>query len=129
MLGQSVTPNVPASSSEKENSGDVKELLPDGSVVQIYRRHEAGSFLWRVHCAIMALSLWEGRNILNYDGWAGSDIIPAGDGWAEVVGYYVDGCTKVDVYQIDGYAKGTCYHIHGWAQMYIILDGWAKGVI
>ncbi|KAG1737437.1 hypothetical protein EDB19DRAFT_1829540 [Suillus lakei] len=51
------------------------------------------------------------------------------DGWAEVVGYYVDGCTKVDVYQINGYAKGTCYHIHGWAQMYIILDGWAKGVI
>ena len=51
------------------------------------------------------------------------------DGWAEVVGYYVDRCTKVDVYQINRYAKGTCYHIHGWAQMYIILDGWAEGVI
>ncbi|KAG1819453.1 hypothetical protein EV424DRAFT_1347418 [Suillus variegatus] len=24
------------------------------------------------------------------------------DGWAEVVGYYADGCIKVDVYEIDG---------------------------
>lgn len=78
LFGQPVTPNVPASSSEKENSGDVKELLSDGSVVRIYRHHEAGShhhnhhdmkhkkagsFLRRVHRAIMALSLWEGRAV------------------------------------------------------------------
>jgi len=87
LFGQPVTPNVPASSSEKENSGDVKKLLPDGSVVRIYRHHEAesnhhhheagsrhhnhhdmkhkkaGSFLRRVHRAIMALSLWEGRAV------------------------------------------------------------------
>ncbi|KAG1791281.1 hypothetical protein EV424DRAFT_1355060 [Suillus variegatus] len=25
------------------------------------------------------------------------------DGWAEVVGYYADGCIKVDVYEIDGH--------------------------
>ncbi|KAG2147705.1 hypothetical protein DEU56DRAFT_753526 [Suillus clintonianus] len=59
---------------------------------------------------IWASGPWaKGRNILDYDGWAGSIIIPNGDGWAhvgngwaEVVGYYVDGCTKVDVYQIAG---------------------------
>lgn len=78
---------VQASSSEKENSGDVKELLPDGSVLRVYRHHEAeshhhhheagshhhnhhdmkhkkaGSFLRRVHRAIMALGLWEGRAV------------------------------------------------------------------
>ncbi|KAG1820572.1 uncharacterized protein BJ212DRAFT_1553416 [Suillus subaureus] len=61
-----------ASSSEKENSGNVKELLPDGSVLRVYRHHEAeshhhhhkaGSFLRRVHHAIMALGLWEGRAV------------------------------------------------------------------
>ncbi|KAG1837821.1 hypothetical protein C8R48DRAFT_680228 [Suillus tomentosus] len=61
-----------ASSSEKENSGDVKELLPDGSVLRVYHHHEAeshhhhheaGSFLRRVHRAIMALGLWEGRAV------------------------------------------------------------------
>lgn len=78
---------VQASSSEKENSGDVKELLPDGSVLRVYHHHEAeshhhhheagshhhnhhdmkhkkaGSFLRRVHRAIMALGLWEGRAV------------------------------------------------------------------
>ncbi|KAG1724143.1 uncharacterized protein EDB91DRAFT_1087565 [Suillus paluster] len=64
---------------------------------------------------IWASKPWaKGRYILDYDGWAGSVIIPDGDGvdewadgheysidgWAEVVGYYVDGFTKVDVYQI-----------------------------
>ncbi|KAG2135851.1 hypothetical protein DEU56DRAFT_806781 [Suillus clintonianus] len=87
LFGTPITPKVPASSSEEENSGDVKELLPDGSVVRIYRHHEgeshhrhheagshhhshhdmkhkkAGSFLRRVHRAIMALSLWEGRAV------------------------------------------------------------------
>jgi hypothetical protein len=51
------------------------------------------------------------------------------DEWAEVVGYYVDGCIKVDVYQIDRYMNDTCYHVYGWAQMHIKLDGWAKGNI
>ncbi|KAG2154409.1 uncharacterized protein EDB93DRAFT_1202712 [Suillus bovinus] len=78
LFGQPATPNIPASSSEKENAGDVKELLSDGSVVRIYRHHEAeshhhnhhdmehkkaGSFLRRVHRAIMALGLWEGRAV------------------------------------------------------------------
>ncbi|KAG1900689.1 uncharacterized protein F5891DRAFT_980263 [Suillus fuscotomentosus] len=44
LFAQLVTPNIPASSSEKENLGDIKELLPDG----------------RVHCTIMVLGLWEG---------------------------------------------------------------------
>ncbi|KAG2336477.1 hypothetical protein BDR05DRAFT_1005832 [Suillus weaverae] len=48
---------------------NVKELLPDGSVLQVYHHHEAeshhhhhkaGSFLRHVHHAIMALGLWEG---------------------------------------------------------------------
>ncbi|KAG2144554.1 hypothetical protein DEU56DRAFT_754212 [Suillus clintonianus] len=39
------------------------------------------------------------------------------DGWAEVVGYYVDGCTKVDVYQIAGWADGNEYSIDGWAEV------------
>ncbi|KAG1854329.1 hypothetical protein C8R48DRAFT_721612 [Suillus tomentosus] len=78
LFGQPVVgQSVPASSSEKENAGDVKELLPDGSVGRIYRHHEveshhhnhdmehkkAGSFLRRVHRAIMALGLWEGRAV------------------------------------------------------------------
>ncbi|KAG1836600.1 hypothetical protein C8R48DRAFT_680467 [Suillus tomentosus] len=48
------------------------------------------------------------KNILDYDRWAGRQIIPDGDGWAEVVGYYADGCIK------------------GWAQTHIKLDGWAE---
>ncbi|KAG2352491.1 hypothetical protein BDR07DRAFT_1498170 [Suillus spraguei] len=69
LFAQPVTPNIPASSSEKENLGDIKELLPDGSVLQVFRHHEAeahhhhheaGSFLRCVHCAIMALGLWKG---------------------------------------------------------------------
>jgi hypothetical protein len=87
LFGQPVTPSVAASSSEKDNSGDVKELLPDGSVVRIYHQLEAephhhphvagshrhhhhdmkhkkaGSFLRRIHRAIMALGLWEGRAV------------------------------------------------------------------
>ncbi|KAG1844340.1 hypothetical protein DFJ58DRAFT_802904 [Suillus subalutaceus] len=77
LFGQPVASSVPASSSEKDNSGDVKELLPDGSVVRVYRQHgaeshhhhhdmkhkKAGSFLRRVHRAIMALGLWEGRAV------------------------------------------------------------------
>lgn len=85
LFGQPVTSSAPASSSEKENSDDVKEVLADGSVVRIYRHHEgeshhhhheagphhhhhhdhtkAGSFLRRVHRAIMALGLWEGRAV------------------------------------------------------------------
>ncbi|KAG1761250.1 hypothetical protein EDD22DRAFT_824727 [Suillus occidentalis] len=86
MFAQPVTPIVASSSSEKENPGDVKELLPDGSVLRVYRHHEAeshhhheagshhhnhhdmkhkkaGSFLRRVHRAIMALGLWEGRAV------------------------------------------------------------------
>ncbi|KAG2737383.1 hypothetical protein P692DRAFT_20888542 [Suillus brevipes Sb2] len=35
LFAQPVTSNVQASSSEKENSGDVKELLPDGSVLRL----------------------------------------------------------------------------------------------
>lgn len=77
-IGAPISLDIPASSSEKENSGDVKELLSDGSVVRIYRHHEAeshhhhhhgmkhkkaGSFFSRVHRAIMALSLWEGRAV------------------------------------------------------------------
>ncbi|KAG1792292.1 uncharacterized protein HD556DRAFT_1309367 [Suillus plorans] len=58
---------------------------------------------------IQANGPWaDGKNILDYDRWAGRDIILDGDGWAKVVGYYVDGCTKVD----------------GWAEVvisYIIL--------
>ncbi|KAG1729392.1 hypothetical protein EDB19DRAFT_1832434 [Suillus lakei] len=65
---------------------------------------------------IWASGPWaKGRNILDYDGWAASgpmwgicrvDEWADGhqysiDGWAEVVGYYVDRCTKVDVYQIN----------------------------
>ncbi|KAG1792117.1 uncharacterized protein BJ212DRAFT_1490733 [Suillus subaureus] len=69
---QPITSTIQASSSEKENSGDVKELLPDWSVLWVYchheaeshhHHHEAGSFLRRVHCAIMALGLWEGRAV------------------------------------------------------------------
>lgn len=78
LFGQPVTSSVPASSSEKENSEDVKELLRDGSVMRVYRQHgaeshhrnhhdmkhkKAGSFLRRVHRAIMALGLWEGRAV------------------------------------------------------------------
>ncbi|KAG1725284.1 uncharacterized protein EDB91DRAFT_97126 [Suillus paluster] len=79
-IGAPITLDIPASSSEKENSGDVKEVLADGSVVRIYRHHEAEShhhhhhdmkhkdkkaksFFRRVHRAIMALSLWEGRAV------------------------------------------------------------------
>ncbi|KAG1818963.1 uncharacterized protein BJ212DRAFT_1479089 [Suillus subaureus] len=67
-----ITSTVQASSSEKENSGDVKELLPDGSVLQVYchheaeshhHHHEAGSFLRHVHHVIMALGLWEGHAV------------------------------------------------------------------
>ncbi|KAG2155874.1 uncharacterized protein EDB93DRAFT_1247517 [Suillus bovinus] len=32
LFTQPITPNIPTSSSEKENLGDIKELLPDGSV-------------------------------------------------------------------------------------------------
>ncbi|KAG1891641.1 uncharacterized protein F5891DRAFT_1211215 [Suillus fuscotomentosus] len=84
LFAQLVTPNIPASSSEKENLGDIKELLPDGYVLQVHHYHEAeshhhhheaglhhhnhhdmkrkkaGSFLRRVHCTIMVLGLWEG---------------------------------------------------------------------
>ncbi|KAG1806065.1 uncharacterized protein BJ212DRAFT_1389254 [Suillus subaureus] len=87
LFGQPITPSVPTSSSENDNSGDVKELLPDEPVVRVYRQHEAeshrhhheagshrhnhhdmkhkkaGSFLMRVHRAIMALGLWEGRAV------------------------------------------------------------------
>lgn len=85
LFAQPVAPSVPTSSSEGENSGDVKEL--HGSPLRIYRHHEAephhhlhdaglrhhnhhdmkhkkaGSFLRRVHRAIMALGLWEGRAV------------------------------------------------------------------
>ncbi|KAG1853251.1 hypothetical protein C8R48DRAFT_777187 [Suillus tomentosus] len=81
---QPVTPNIPTSSSEKQNLGDIKELLPDGYILQVYRHHEAesyhhhdkaglhhhnhhdmkhkkaGSFLRCVYHAIIALGLWEG---------------------------------------------------------------------
>ncbi|KAG2365654.1 hypothetical protein BDR07DRAFT_1481107 [Suillus spraguei] len=72
LFAQPVTPNIPTSSSEKENFGDIKELLPEGSVLQVYHHHEAGlhhrnhhdmkhkkagSFLRCVHCTIMALGL------------------------------------------------------------------------
>ncbi|KAG1778620.1 hypothetical protein EV702DRAFT_1044482 [Suillus placidus] len=98
---------------------------------------------------IRASGPWaHGRNILDYDGWAGSQIIPDGgrvdewadvneysvDGWAEVVGYYADGCIKVDVYQIDGWAESVLYNISldGWAEGVVLeieLDGWAEGVV
>ncbi|KAG1829555.1 hypothetical protein DFJ58DRAFT_848670 [Suillus subalutaceus] len=77
---------------------------------------------------IRASGPWaEGRYILDCDGWAGSVIIPDGDGLAqtgsaEVVGYYVDGCTKVDMYQIAGYIKGACYHIDRQTE-------WAEGAV
>ncbi|KAG2337914.1 hypothetical protein BDR05DRAFT_894513, partial [Suillus weaverae] len=36
-----------------------------------------------ISCMIRASGPWtHGRNILNYDGWAGSQIIPDGGGWA-----------------------------------------------
>ncbi|KAG1856831.1 hypothetical protein C8R48DRAFT_674803 [Suillus tomentosus] len=58
------------------------------------------------------------------------------DGWAEVVGYYADGCIKVDVYEIDGrvgrgYYK-ILYYTDRWAEGVVwdvVLDGWAEGGI
>ncbi|KAG1859506.1 hypothetical protein C8R48DRAFT_674032 [Suillus tomentosus] len=41
---QPVTPNIPTSSSKKQNLGDIKELLPDGYILQVYRHHEAESY-------------------------------------------------------------------------------------
>ncbi|KAG1794081.1 hypothetical protein EV424DRAFT_1353931 [Suillus variegatus] len=37
------------------------------------------------------------------DGPGGKLFPMEADGWAEVVGYYADGCIKVDVYEIDGH--------------------------
>ncbi|KAG2054057.1 hypothetical protein BDR06DRAFT_971769 [Suillus hirtellus] len=76
------------------------------------------------------------KNILNYDGWAGRQIIPNGGRWAEVVGYYADGCIKVDVYEIDGWAQ-THIKLDWWAKDWwaedvvwdVVLDGWAEGGI
>ncbi|KAG2351783.1 hypothetical protein BDR07DRAFT_1385346 [Suillus spraguei] len=43
------------------------------------------------------------------DGLGGILFPMTADGWAEVVGYYVDGCIKVDVYQIDRHDGATYY--------------------
>ncbi|KAG2059853.1 hypothetical protein BDR06DRAFT_967424 [Suillus hirtellus] len=58
------------------------------------------------------------------------------DGWAEVVGYYADGCIKVDVYEIDGWVGQGYYKIldytDWWAEGVVwdvVLDGWAEGGI
>ncbi|KAG2056733.1 hypothetical protein BDR06DRAFT_969759 [Suillus hirtellus] len=37
------------------------------------------------------------------DGLGGKLFLMEADGWAEVVGYYADGCIEVDVYEIDGH--------------------------
>jgi len=50
-----------------------------------------------ISCTIRAGRPWaHGKNILDYNGWAGRNIITDAGGWAEVVGYNVDGCIKVD---------------------------------
>ncbi|KAG1811601.1 hypothetical protein EV424DRAFT_1349619 [Suillus variegatus] len=43
------------------------------------------------------------------DGPGGKLFPMEADRWAEVVGYYADGCIKVDVYEIDGWVGPDAY--------------------
>ncbi|KAH7928940.1 hypothetical protein BV22DRAFT_1003839 [Leucogyrophana mollusca] len=65
---------APTAQPQGENVDSTKEVLADGSVVHIYRHHRVedhrrmkhalkGSFLMRIHRAIMALGPWEGRAV------------------------------------------------------------------
>ncbi|KAG2057425.1 hypothetical protein BDR06DRAFT_969240 [Suillus hirtellus] len=70
------------------------------------------------------------------DGLGGKLFLMEADGWAEVVGYYADGCIKVDVYEIDGWVgRGyykILYYTDRWAEGVVwdvVLDGWAEGGI
>ncbi|KAG2368434.1 hypothetical protein BDR07DRAFT_1372204 [Suillus spraguei] len=96
------------------NDGDTSRSDRFYGIVTIYIMHLGGlgQGVWEVPCDDGTGSIENcgrpadhgphGRNILVDDDGPGGILFPmTADGWAEVVGYHVDGCIKVDVYQID----------------------------
>src|SRR6267154_1605462 len=96
---------------------DAPSLVTYCSNISPYNTSERTCIISRM---IRASGPWaEGKNIPDYDGWAGRDIIPDGGGWAHVGNMY-SRWVGPDVYYIRRVGRG---------RQYIILDRWAEGVI